>query len=588
MTALRHFALIATLSMTACDQAEAQLPPPERAQAMLASGDGFGAEMALRDMLSNGSSRDAVAAAMGEAELLQGQTAEARKWLEAGEFTENTAGRGFLMLGKLEMQVGNLPAAGTAFDKALSFMPDDAELWVYIARLRYRGGEQSQAVDAAMRAIEMGPDNPEALLLRGQLARDAEGMAAALPYFERALEKQPANLDILADYSATLAELGRARESLAVARRMVKIDPGYLRAYFLQAVLAARGAEFDLARKLLMRSGDFAHDMPAGMLLGGVIDLEQGNYASAAQAFDRLHRLQPENRQVRELLARSLSLGGNHRELIHRFSKEARLLSASPYMRLVVARAHEAVGERNMAAALLDRAAETRDANLVAMQPTVSLTVTSRRGVDNGEDALSLVRGRIVSGDRNGALAAATEFRNRYPGSADAMALLGDARLSKRQVGGALRAYNDAARIRRPWPLARRMIATLRSMGRREDAITLAEAQLAGNPSNGELASMLANFAYDKGDMDRASALLDQAMGHGFARDPEVLSLRAVVAARQGNPELAKRYAHRAVFIQPQSPVALQALAMVEQGDVSRTALAKTQSLENGSALAGR
>ncbi len=588
MAPLRLLALAGALSLIGCEQAATPLPPPERAQAALASGDGFGAELALREMLQNGSPREAVAAAMGEAELLQGQIAEARKWLGKGEFTDATAGRGFLMLGKLEMQVGNLPSAGTAFDRALAFMPDDAELWVYIARLRYRGGEQAQAVDAALRAIELGPDNAEALLLRGQLARDAEGMAAALPFFERALEKQPDNLDILADYSATLAELGRARESLAVARRMVEIDRGYPRAYFLQAVLAARGGEFALSRKLLMRSGDFARDVPAGILLGGVIDIEQGNYASAAQSFDRLNRLQPENRQVRELLARSLSLGGNHRELIHRFDDEARLLSASPYMRVIVARAHEAVGDRDQAVALLDLAAETRDSSLVAMQPAMDLTVTSRRGVSDGQDALSLVRGRIVNGDRSGALAAAGAFRNRYPGSADAFALLGDARLASRQVGPALQAYDNAARIRRPWPLARRMIAALRSVGRRDDAVALAEAQLAGNPSNGELSSMLARFAYDRGNLNRASALLDQALRHGFSRDPQVLSLRAVVASRQGDPDLAKRYAHRAVSILPQSPAALQALAMVEESDVARTALAKAQQLENSPALARR
>ena len=587
---MRFPAIILTfaLALSACDEAVDVAPPLERARASLASGDGFGAELALRDAMAQGAERSEVAALMGEAELLQGQIAEARKWLGSGEFAEDTAGRGFLMLGRLEMRVGNLPAAGAAYDRSLSYMPDDADLWVDIARLRYRGGEQAQAVDAAMRAIELGPDNPEALLLRGQLARDSEGMAAALPFFERALSKQPDNLDLLADYSATLAELGRARESLAAARKVIAIDPGYVRAYFIQSVIAARGGKFGLARKLLMRSGDFGRDVPAGILLGGVIDLEQGNYASAAQAFDRLHRLQPENRQVRELLARALSLGGNDRELLHRFDAEARLVSASPYLRTVVARAHEANGARDQAAALIDRTGEALDGSLVAMQPTIALDVSARRGIEQGEDALSIVRGRIVTGDRTGAIGAAEAFAQRYTGSADAAALLGDARLANRQLGPALEAYDRAARIRRPWPLTRRMIATLRASGKRGGAVKLAEAQLAGNPSNGELASLLARFSYDAGEFDRAAALLDQAIRHGFERDPEVLSLRALVAKRRGDDGMAVRYALRAIEILPHYSNGLQAFAMVQGGDAAQIALAKARTLDGGTALASR
>ena len=582
------FVLTGFLALAGCSQAADPLPPEEGARAALARGDGFDAEVALREQMQGGAAREAVAAAMGEAELQQGQLAEARKWLQPGRFTEETAGRGFLMLGRLEMRSGNLPAAGTAYDRALQFIPDDPELWVDIARLRYRGGEQTQAVEAAVRAIELGPDNPAALLLRGQLARDAEGMAAALSYFEKALERQPDNLDLLAEYSATLGELGRATESLAIARRIVKLDPAYQRAYFLQAVIAARGARFDLARKLLTLSGDHGRDVPAGIMLGGVIDMEQGNFASAAQAFDRLNRLQPENRQVRELLARSLSLGANHKELVHRFDAEARLLSASPYMRVIVARAHEALGSRDQAAALLDRAADPQDDDLVAMQPAVALSVTSTRGVGDAQDALSLVRGRIVSGDRSGAITAAKAFQQRYPGAADAFALLGDAYLSNRQIGAALQAYDKAAQVRRTWPLARRMIAALRAVGRRDDAIALAEAHLAGNPSNGELASMLARFAYDAGDLGRASALLDQALRHGYDRDADVLSLRAMVAQRQGDIETARRWGHLAVSVQPQGSGPLQALAMVEQGAAARSALAKARKLENSTALARR
>ncbi len=58
---------------------------------------------------------------------------------------------GFHMLARLEMADGNLPAAGDAFDRALEGNGGTAEIWVDIGRMRYRGGEHHQALEAAQR-----------------------------------------------------------------------------------------------------------------------------------------------------------------------------------------------------------------------------------------------------------------------------------------------------------------------------------------------------------------------------------------------------------------------------------------------------
>jgi len=152
-----------------------EVPQFERAQQALADSDGFGAEIILREMLAAGTHLPKIAALMGEAELQQDQPAEARKWLESGEFSPETRGRGFHMLGRVETLAGNLPAAGQAFDQALKSMPDNPELWVDIGRLRYIGGEQTQAVEASNHAVKLDPENPAALQFRAQLVRDAEG-----------------------------------------------------------------------------------------------------------------------------------------------------------------------------------------------------------------------------------------------------------------------------------------------------------------------------------------------------------------------------------------------------------------------------
>ena len=97
----------------------------------------------------------------------------------------------------LERLSGNLPAAGQAYDKALTYAPNDPLLWVDIGRLRYIGGEQLQAIDASQRALAAGPEEPRALEFRAQLLRDAAGWEAALPVYEQALEQAPNDLSLL-------------------------------------------------------------------------------------------------------------------------------------------------------------------------------------------------------------------------------------------------------------------------------------------------------------------------------------------------------------------------------------------------------
>ncbi|ABC63158.1 tetratricopeptide repeat protein [Erythrobacter litoralis] len=576
------------LSLAACSENTPEQPPLERAIAALEDGDGFGAELILRKMLADGVERSAISAFLGEAELIQGQPAEARRWLAEGAFTDATAGRGFHMLGRLEMREGNLPAAGQAFDRAIAFIPDDPRLWTDIGRLRYRGGEQGLAVDAAEHAVKLGPENSEALLFMAQLTRDSHGMAAALPWFERAIAAKPDQLDLMAEYAATLGDAGEAQEALAVIRDIASRNPGYLRSYYLQAVLAARAGQYDLARKLLFRSGGFVNDTPAGILLSGIIDLETGNFASAAQNFDKLSRQQPENAQVRELLARSLAMGGNHRELVYRFDEVAREVSASPYLQALVARGHEALGNRDKAAGLIDSAAKKQAENLAAVKPSGDFDNRNRTSATSGQEALDLVRSYITSGRGPAAVTVAEDFRERFVGSADALSLAGDAALANRDVSRALDLYAQSARIRQSWPLARRRYFGLRAAGEAAQAQRLLEEYLIGHPGSTEPALLLARVHYDRGNSPRAGQLLDHALLAGGDRDPEILALRAVIALRMDQPELATRIARRGMEINPMHPATLQAMAMISREPLASALLAKANGSGNSPRVARR
>lgn len=486
-------------------------PNPDDWRAMLRVGDGVGAEVALRKELDAGGNPADLAPFLGEAEMQQGYLADAEHWLTGGTFSPAVAAHGHHMLGRLRMRQGNLPAAGKAFDKAFVGARDNPELWVDIGRLRWLGGEQLQAIDAAERAIELGPESAAALLFSAQLLRDSAGNAAAVRLLERGLAVAPDDAELLGEYAATLGELGRAKDMLVAVRRLAQIAPGNRRVPWLQAVLAARAGENDLARSLLQRGGHLDREMPAAILLLALIDLDNGNYASAAQGLDRLLRMQPDNARIAALLARALSLGGNHHELVSRFASRADM----PYFALLVGRAHEALGERERAAAYLDRAAKGGQMRLVVLPATTYVDVAKLRGTGQGADVVALVRGMLAAGQTAEASARSAAFLAKHPGSADAATLTGDAMLAGGNAHEALRYYRSAASVRRPWTLTKRMVAALDLAGDAAGGTRAVAEHLAGEPANADAFAMLARRLFDDGDRAGAARLAARAKAAG-------------------------------------------------------------------------
>lgn len=521
-------ALILGLLLAGCATDAPEPNLRDKALAALSAGDGIAAEAALREALAEGAPRELLAPYMGEAEMLQGNLPEAHQWLDGGDFAPQSQARGLHMRGRLAMREGNLEVAAQSYAAALKLVPDDSGLWVDLGRLRYVDGQQFGAIAASQRALEIGPDNPAALLFRAQLVRDAQGMRAALPLIERGLEIAPNDPQLLGEYAATLGELGRGKDMVAALRRLAAHDPANQRMFYLQAVLAARAGDYDLARTLLQRSGDLERETPSAILLLGVIDLERGNYASAAQGFDRLSRMQPTNQRVGDLLARSLLMGGNNRELVARFAHDA----TSPYRAILVGRAYEALGQREDAARYLDLAIRPYAMTTRILPAGVGPEVAPFGNDASGPETVALVRGLLASGQANAARAKAAAFSRRFPESSDALALLGDTELAAGNYASASRHYGEAAKVRRPWPLVKRMAYALIRQNREPAAAALIAEHLSGEPNNAEAAALLARWDFLQRDYRRAGELLDHAAAHGLTTDGQLQALRREAARR--------------------------------------------------------
>ena len=468
-TALAFGALPCMAGSAADRAAEAN----RKAEAAFARGDPVSAEVALRAAVRAGAPLDAVRGRLGQALLYEGDARGARAMLAPGSFAPGTKGVGWRARGRLEFASGNLPQAGQAYDLALRTIADDPLLWDDIAQLRYRGGEQAQAYEAAAHAVQLGPQEPRAMLVMGLLERSRTGLRAALPWFERGLQRAPRNLDLLGEYAATLGDLGRYRAMLAACRRLEAVAPGNARGLYLQAVLAARAGQTDLARAILERTGKKLRDQPAAILLGGVLEYRAGNLNLAVEQFDRLLRLQPDNRYGALLLARTLAEQGAWAQVLERFGTAAERADTPPYLAWLVARGFEIMGQRARAAPLLALAMPPAYAPYIALptrRPREVLAVDAAENPRSATTVVPYVRALLAAGDRPAALAAAQVLRKANPGASEAHILVGDVEALSGNAAAALADYRKAAQIQASPGLTRRIDATLRALGQTAEA----------------------------------------------------------------------------------------------------------------------
>lgn len=413
--------------------------------------------------------------------------------------------------------------AGRKLDEALALEGENPAVWVAIARLRYRGGDHAGALAASDRALALGPQHGGALLLKAQLVRDAHGLAASLPWYEAASTADSSNPEVVLDHAATLGDLGRNRAMLDALARLGEIAPQEPRANHLTAVLAARAGNAVLARSLFERSAPEARGTPAGLMLDALIAMGQGNHTSAADRLEGLLARQGDNARARELLGRALFMAGRDAEVTDRFGRGVAPEQVSPYLAMLVGRSHERLGERDKAAPWLERAHAPGEGARAVLPAGPGLA-----------PPVAAARAAAQAGDWGGAGAGVAALRQRLPGSADMAALAGDAALGRGDARAALGAYAEAAKVRRSWPLARKLVAAYRAAGDADAADALLIRHVAGDPNNIDALLLLAARSVEWQDPARAGLLLDHVAALGGANDLAYRALRARLPATGG------------------------------------------------------
>lgn len=458
-----------------------------QAETLLALGDGIGAESEVLRARESGIVRGQSAHLLAHALVLQGRNEEAIA--EAAAAAPRHTTYALRMDARARSGAGDGEGAGRAFQTALAFDGEDVALWTDIGHFRRANGDIAGALAAADQAVARAPNYVPALILRGELTRAQYGLAAALPWFDRALEVDSHDVTALLERAATLGDLGRMRAMLADTRAALSLEPGNARAFHLQAVLAARAGDFALARALQERTGGAFDAQPAGMLLASAIDLQTGNAERAAWRLARLIDAQPANAKARRMLAAAAWRMGDVDATIAALAPLAGRADADAYSLTLMGQALERRGEAEAAAAYLARAAAPQGVAALAQGPVDDLRLAALRrdaALNPGEapSEIALISALLGRGLGGEAMMRAARLQAAHPGAPEAHMLMGDARGTSGDFAGAAEEYRRAANLSFTEPVAMRLIEALQRSGQDAAAGQVLDLFLAQNPRN--------------------------------------------------------------------------------------------------------
>lgn len=537
------------------------------------------AEKELRAALRLRADEPAVRAALGRALLGQAEFKKALEELSVPT-DANAATRAELraLSGMAKLGAGDQTAAAQAFDEALQLVPNQVDALMGQARLAAIGGQFDQALKLADAALQAAPRNKEAGLLKAGLLRAARRPDDAVAAYKAVLSIDSKMLAAQLGLVSTLLE---QRETAAARHQIdaaVKLIPNNALLRYMQGQVSLQeknyGAARDAALDVLRVAPGYA---PANLLLG-MANLATGSVEQASNNLALVVDKEPRNELARQLLATAQLAQRNPtgaletlRPLLDAGTKNAGVLATA-------GEAYSQLGQYAKATDYLQRAVQSDPtdvtlrtglglAYLASGQPDQGIAdlraVAAAESTPSGADSV-LISALVKQGRLDDAFAAIDDLARKDPRGPAPHYLRGLVYLRKNQKDAARNSFEQAVKADAGYLPAAIALANLDIQSK--DTVSARkrfETVLSKDKDNLQALLAMAGFAsQDKNEAEAIRLLEHAGKAHAGALEPRAALVQIYLA--RGETQKALDVAQQFKRENPQSNRALELLGSTQ------------------------
>ncbi len=489
--------------------------------------------------------------------------------------------RGDALLG-----LGKIDEAGEVFRSVLKQDPGEAGALLGLTRVALISKDNEVAADTLQTLLNVDPENAEAWLLKGNLARLNKADAEAMNAYQRTIELLPSTITMRtgikarANLTRILLNQGKFSAAKEHVDYLLKAVPKHPMSNYLAALLAYEEKDYVTSRDYLLQTNKVSPDFLPGLFLLGSVNFSLGNLEQAEVQLARVVAERPSLTPARMMLVEIRLRQAEPGEMMDILEPA---LAQQPHNARLLALAGQAAlqeGDMETGRQYLTKAVTKQpgDSSLRAQLAMLYLAEGNdaqaieelERAVESGKapgrEQSMLALTYLKQKNFDEALRVAQDLVTVNPDSAYAQNLLGVILGAKSDIRQAKDAFAEALQLDPDFsPAALNLVRFDVQEGRLDHARERLDELVRHNRNNVSAMLALAQLADAENDREQAVEWLEKAR----SVDSKAMAPRLVLTryySRMGELDRAREIAREVVAIDSRNPLALMALGRVEIG----------------------
>ena len=202
-------------------------------------------------------------------------------------------------LGAALHRLGRLDEALKAYDKALTFAPEDAEIWTNIGNALTQAGRHDEASLSFEHALKLNPRSPDAAIGRGLLLFRLKRYEEALACFDLVNDIRPDDAEVAHMRSTCMVNMRRFDSALPEVRKALAFNPANADALNNLGVIHQSRGHHDEAMSCFDRALALRSDFVEAMNNKAFSLSELQQFEKAFAIYERVAALDPDNATMR-------------------------------------------------------------------------------------------------------------------------------------------------------------------------------------------------------------------------------------------------------------------------------------------------